>query len=35
MIYQEFLTENFFSEVFTEAAAVDTLWSMKFEGGEF
>ena len=35
MIYKEFLTENFFSEVSTEAAAVETLWAMKFEGGKF
>lgn len=35
MIYREFLTENFFSTLSTEAVAVDTLWSMKFEGGEF
>jgi transposase-like protein len=35
MIYQEFLTENFFSNVSTEQAAVETLWSMKFEGKAF
>jgi hypothetical protein len=35
MIYQEFLTENFFSSISTEEAAVEALWSMKFEGAGF
>ncbi len=35
MIYQEFLTENFFSQIATEEAAVEALWSMKFEGDSF
>jgi hypothetical protein len=35
MIYQEFLTEDFFSSVSSEAAAINTLWSMKFEGNGF
>jgi hypothetical protein len=35
MIYQEFLTEDFFSSVSSEAAAINTLRSMKFEGSGF
>ena len=35
MIYQEFLTENFFSQIATEKDAIEALWLMKFESAGF
>lgn len=35
MVYEAFLTDRFFSEVTTEAAAISILWRLKFEGSEF
>jgi transposase-like protein len=35
MVYEAFLTDRFFSEVTTEAAAISLLWKLKFAGAEF
>jgi len=35
MVYEAFLTDRFFSEVTTEAAAISLLWKLKFDGVEF
>jgi hypothetical protein len=35
MVYEAFLTDRFFSEVTTEAAAISILWKLKFGGAEF
>ena len=35
MVYETFLTENFFSKVTTENQAVNILWGLKFDGMEF
>ena len=32
MVYETFLTENFFSKVTTENQTVNILWGLKFDG---